>query len=704
MRTRTHRPRGRRLAAAVSAVAAGVAVAATAGTASAASQYTCINPESITQDVDLDVTFANDFPDVVVGQPFGIQPVVRYSFGNGYLQDLADAGILAPGENNLNGMTFWVAVSASNTVEERQIMRATVNASANTRVFVDGAGDVEVRRYTGGVLNGTPTPNLAGTATLNTTGISWTPKSAGPVTFSVAQPGGLGQIPVNQQWLRNNATANAPTGPNANEYLTAARPYGQVYVRLRLGEAGANGGGVDPVTVVDSGGRSSLDCVAGNVYEAGGLYATGHPAAGTPILYSEAGNVVPGLVDPPAGDRGRYTVNASTPPAIASVTPDAAVKPFVCVDGLGRFGLGREINGYDIKVTTPDPGKYTTGQPYTLKGVGVEATISSVMIKALYSNLLSYESLPSGGHLDQPLTMWLAITGANTVQGTQVVKIEGRWQASFTDPDGVSGSGDETFPASIMRVTAPDTTWTPTGAGDVSFSVAAPGQIPTLTLTGRGHSGDAGAIFPMNPYGSLFVRAETGRYGASIDCLQGTIRIANAAIAFSNLGRGNPDVRIPTPVAAGAPPSANTVPSGSAGRYAIAHTPSAPFAVVPANAPAAAVTKAKTGAAKPKFTTLVRRGKVYLRVTATLPRTQAGRTLVIQRKVGKRTLTVGTVRVPRTGKVSKQILLKSGTKAGSRGVKGAKSIRLRVRTLPTATALGANSAFKAVAVKRIVRR
>ncbi|MGE3141319.1 MAG: hypothetical protein AB7O53_17865, partial [Thermoleophilia bacterium] len=126
MRTRTHRPRGRRLAAAVSAVAAGVAVAATAGTASAASQYTCINPESITQDVDLDVTFANDFPDVVVGQPFGIQPVVRYSFGNGYLQDLADAGILAPGENNLNGMTFWVAVSASNTVEERQIMRATV--------------------------------------------------------------------------------------------------------------------------------------------------------------------------------------------------------------------------------------------------------------------------------------------------------------------------------------------------------------------------------------------------------------------------------------------------------------------------------------------------------------------------------------------------------------------------------------------------
>ncbi len=696
---------------ALSALAVGAALAATAGTASAAGPFVCIDPSAVsdpavsnvTSDVDLDVTFAGDFPDVVVGQPFAITPAVRYSLGNEYLKDLAAAGILAPGENQLNGITFWVGVSATNTVEERQVLRATVNASANTRIFVGAGGEVEVRRYTGGVLTGTPTPNLAGTATLNSTGISWTPKSAAPVQFSVAPAGSLGQLPVQGQWLRNNPTAGAPTGANANEYLVAARPYGSVYLRLRLGDSGGNGGGIDPVGVPDSGGRSSLDCVAGNVYTAGGAYPATHPDAGTPIRYSEGGNVAPGPVNPPAGDRGRYTVNASTPPVIASATPDTATKPFVCIDGLGRFGLGREINGYDIGVTSPDPGTYTAGGAYTLKGVRVTATLSSVMIKALYANLLSYESLPSGGALDQPLSMWVAVTGANTVQGTQFVKIDGRWQARFTDPDGVSGSGDETFPASVIALAMPDTTWTPTGAGDVAFSVAAPGQMPTLTLTGRGHSGDAGAVFPMNPYGSVFVRAETGRYGASIDCLQGTVRIADPSIAFSNLGRGNPAVRIPTPVAAGAPPATTTVPSGSLGRYAITHTAAAPFAVVP-KTPTAVVAKVRTVAPKPKTSIVRRGGKVYLKLTATLPKAQAGRSLVVQRRVGSRALTLASIKVPASGKVNRQIVLRTGTRSGAAGIKGTKAIRVRVRILPSATALGASTTYRNVSVKAPARR
>ena len=86
----------------------------------------------------------------------------------------------------------------------------------------------------------------------------------------------------------------------------------------------------------------------------------------------------------------------------------------------------------------------------------------------------------------------------------------------------------------------------------------------------------------MNPYGSIFVRAETGRYGESIDCLEGTIDFADTAIAFSNLGRLSPDVRIPTPVAAGAPPTGTHGRGGLAGRYAITHQPAAPFAIVPA--------------------------------------------------------------------------------------------------------------------------
>ena len=550
---------GRRLHAAFGAILACALALAAAGTAQAASPYACVAAGGeITTGVDLNVAFAGDFPDVVVGRPFPLQPTVNYNLGNDYLVHLGESGVLADGENNLGGMTFWVTIAATNTVEGRQTLRATVNPSANTRVIWDAdAASASVQRYSGNPAtpSGPPTDNLAGTATLNSTGISWTPTSTAPISFSVAPAGTLGQVAVSAQWRRNNDTAAPPAGDV--DPLAATRPYGNVLWRLRLG------------TNAPSEGRTSLDCVHGSVY-----------VLNDTIAYSEAGNVLPA----DGGDRGRYTVLAGSPPSFATVTPEAAAKPFQCVDGLGRY-LQREINGYDIVLRAGATGTYTAGAPYTLSGVQVDATIGSAMIKGLYSNLYNYQSLPADGKLDQPFDLWLAIQGANTVEGVQFVQVDSRWQAEFVDPDGVVGSGDERFPASEMTYTVPTTTWTPAGPGPISFSLAAPGQIPTLTLVGRGHSGDAGAVFPMNPYGSAFIRAETGRYGASIDCLEGKITIADPSIAFSNLGRLSADILVPRPVPAGEPiDPTDTVPAGSGGRYAIDHQPAPPFAIVPAPA------------------------------------------------------------------------------------------------------------------------
>ncbi|MGD9697140.1 MAG: hypothetical protein AB7V42_15935 [Thermoleophilia bacterium] len=701
-------------------VAAGAVAAAMTGTASAAtSSYSCIIPtgdgpgarqvDNVTNAIDLDVAFAGDFPDVIVGKPFGVTPAVRYTLGNDYLKALGEAGVLADGENALNGITFWVSVAASNTVEGQQTLRATVNASATTRViWNDATGEASVQRYVNTGTSaapvytptGDPVPYLSGSATLNTTGISWTAKSSAPVTFSVAPAGTLGQLPVSGQWLRNNNTANAPTGANANEYLAAARPYGSVYIRSRFGDAGGNGGGS---AAPDAGGRSSADCVAGQVTQTGAAFDAADPVEpGVRIGYSEAGNVAPGTAVPRAGDRGRYTVGAGASPVIGTAQPGEASSSFVCLDGLGRQGgLNRETNyGYTLKVATGDPGTYAPGKPYVLKGTSLSATIPPVMIKGLYANLLSYESLPSGGHLDEPLTLWLAISGAGTAQGTQVVKAEARWKAEFLDPDGVSGSGDETFPASSVTIALPDTTWTPSGTGPITFTVAPPGNIPTQTLVGFGHSGDAGAVFPYTPYGSLLIRAETGRYGETLDCLEGSIAITNPAIAWSNLGNGDPNVRIPTPVAAGAPPATTTVVSGSRGRYTITHQQGEPFAVVPS----AASAKVKTAAPKPKFSTLVKGRKVYLKVTATLPKTLAGRSFVVQRKVGKKYLTVLSVKVPKTGKISRQVALNSAGKKGAKGVKGIKKISLRATITANATSTAGSSAVKAVTVKALPKR
>ncbi len=42
---------------------------------------------------------------------------------------------------------------------------------------------------------------------------------------------------------------------------------------------------------------------------------------------------------------------------------------------------------------------------------------------------------------------------------------------------------------STLSYTVPPTTWTPSGNGPLAFSVAAPAQLPELTLVGFGHCG-----------------------------------------------------------------------------------------------------------------------------------------------------------------------------------------------------------------------
>lgn len=575
--------RRRRILAALAVIAGGMA--ASAPTASAASPFTCLgtgaDADNIASGVEVNVAFTGNFPEVVVGRRFTISPSVQYKLSNAYLKGLGLKGLLADGENRLGGMTFWVPVAGANTVEGRQYLRAVVAASSNTRVIWNDATDtVSVQRYTNaGAANGAPMQDLSGTATLTGTNTYWTPTSAAPVEFSVANVGTLGVVKVREQWRKALDTSQAPTdtiwggGAPDVDTLTSARPYGNVYARLRIGQNG----------------RTSLDCASGIV-----------SIQNSTIAYKEAGNYAPAA----GGDAGRYLISGTAGPRFASVAPRTVAKTFSCIDGLGSY-VGRELNAYDIRFTAGAVGAYTAGQPYTLRNVQFSVELPAVMLQGLYSNLLNYDELPASGVVDQPLKIWAAVKGANTVEGVKVILIEGRWTATFRDPDGVPGTGDESFPDVDLSYTVPESTWTPTGAGPIAFSIAEPAQIPELTLTGFGHSGDAGAIFPMNPYGSVFVRAETGRYGASIDCLEGTIDFADTTIARSNLGRLSPTIRIPTPVAAGAAPSTGTTPAGSAGRYAIVHQPAAPFAVVPAvQAAPAPVPAAKKPVAAVKSATL----------------------------------------------------------------------------------------------------
>ena len=246
---------------------------------------------------------------------------------------------------------------------------------------------------------------------------------------------------------RPTASSAARANPDVDP-LTAARAYGNVYWRLRLGTN-----------------RTSLDCLTGTV-----------AVLDSAIAYKEAGNVA--VAD--GGDRGRYTVLAAAAPRFASVAPQATAKSFSCIDGLGRY-VGREINAYNIALKAPATGTYTAGTPYTLSGVEFSVTLPVGDAQGPLRQPARLRSAARGRHVDQPLRIWVQLKGANTAEGSQTVLVEGRWQADFHDPDGIPATGDETYPDVNLSYTLPDSTWTPTGGGPIAFSVAAPGTLPELS-------------------------------------------------------------------------------------------------------------------------------------------------------------------------------------------------------------------------------
>ncbi|WP_354700060.1 hypothetical protein DSM112329_00322 [Paraconexibacter sp. AEG42_29] len=596
----------RRSAAFVAVGAAACLAGAGAGTAHAATPLACIGTGGATPAVDniapvgMDVTFAGDLPDAAVGQRFSIRPTVNYNLSNAYLKQLGLAGALDEGDNNLNAVTFWVKVRGTNTVEQQQVLRAVVNPTfgryngttqlgdrtkTSTRIHWNGATQTAtVRYYDRDSASTTPQrieQQIAGTAQLDTTGVAWTPSSSAPIEFSVAPAGSFGALPVGAQWRRASSTAAAPTlanpanltaSPATNvpdaDPLTTAYPYGSVYARLAVGnatDAGTAGADWDDLSHV------SLDCVTGDV-----------EVTNSTIAYSDVGKRAQDVA--PAGDSGRYTVLASVAVPFVRVTPAAVAKPMTCIDHLGRY-ISREVNPYQMVFRAPDPGTFKPGSPYTLGGVKLDVTLDPAVIKGLYDNLLSYQVLPSEQRLGKSLKMWIALEGRGTTEGVQIVRVDGSWTATFQDPDGQPGSGDEIFPETPLTFDVPASTWTPAGNGPISVGLAQPGTIPVVSgLVGFGHEGAAGAVYDAFPYGSLYIRAETGRYGETLDCSRGAVDISNPSVAFSNLGRKTPSPQIPTPVAAGAPQPTTTVAAGSGGRYTITPKPFEAITVVPAAA------------------------------------------------------------------------------------------------------------------------
>lgn len=90
----------------------------------------------------------------------------------------------------------------------------------------------------------------------------------------------------------------------------------------------------------------------------------------------------------------------------------------------------------------------------------------------------------------------------------------------------------------------------------------------------------------------------------------------------------------------------------------------------------------------PAYAVVKRGNKTFLKVSGKLPVSQAGRTIKIQRKVGKKVTTLATVRIAKNGKFTKLVRVSTRT------------VSVRTTIAASATAKASTSAFRSVVIRR----
>lgn len=145
------------------------------------------------------------------------------------------------------------------------------------------------------------------------------------------------------------------------------------------------------------------------------------------------------------------------------------------------------------------------------------------------------------GNSQFPLDAWVTIAASNTVEGVKTLPVKGYWTINIQDatpgsPTNVANYANDAVVATVpdVELNLPNTRWTPTGAGPVEFSVAQPGQLGIVQIESKGYD-RPGYNTPLNvrPFGSVFVRAQTEAYGASNDCIPGTVSVKDNTITTS---------------------------------------------------------------------------------------------------------------------------------------------------------------------------
>ena len=161
-------------------------------------------------------------------------------------------------------------------------------------------------------------------------------------------------------------------------------------------------------------------------------------------------------------------------PAVA-VDSEAGPQNVTCINEVGRFGM-RELDPAGIELTAdPFPEDYVEGSPFTLTGTRMKVTLSPETVKTLAAFTDGGTALIAPDQ-SYPLAIWVTLAGANTTQGTQTL------QSTTTYALHEISAG--VWEAAEITVDLPDTTWSPTGGGELRFSAGQPQSMPAQAFVG----------------------------------------------------------------------------------------------------------------------------------------------------------------------------------------------------------------------------
>jgi hypothetical protein len=152
------------------------------------------------------------------------------------------------------------------------------------------------------------------------------------------------------------------------------------------------------------------------------------------------------------------------------------------------------------------PREAAAGAPVTLSGTYISATLPPSLPKTGYDL-----GIFKAGHNSIPSRVWLAIAAAHATPPTQVREVS--VTASTTIRIGAGGNFVSGTPI-VVRIPIPDTLWTATGEGPVSFSQAAAGSLPSLPV------GINDTLVPVA--GSILVKPKLANLRFLMDCQPGS--------------------------------------------------------------------------------------------------------------------------------------------------------------------------------------